>query len=286
MRERKRAQLAEQGITLEEYEAEKAEALRNRPPRNNTISAETREKISQALKARWKEPVFRESRISKLPSRKGVLHSPETRERISNSVKKLWEDPEYREKLVTKTVSQETRQKLSQALKAKWQDPEFREQRLGNNAKTEAHRQKISTAIKRKWEDPEYRQRATKPTSSQNSKTSARQKKLDKLPPAERDMEESRQEERAKYLQMRVKEEKMDEGYGAKQVLKKKKEPRIVPIIIPEEDWGEEEEDDDRDTPEEDIEYLEGGWEVVKLKDGRKIIRQSAGEGLEEEDDL
>ena len=61
---------------------------------------------------------------------KGGL-TPEGRKRISDSVKARWKDPEYREKYAAmnrgnRNHTEETRARISEAIKAKWREPEYR----------------------------------------------------------------------------------------------------------------------------------------------------------------
>lgn len=89
--------LRPKGMTLEAYDEMKARKPAGK--RSPEVTEETRKKISTRLKAKWREPAYRERRKMVMPNRLGIKHSDETKARISASVKEKWTDPAYREKV-------------------------------------------------------------------------------------------------------------------------------------------------------------------------------------------
>lgn len=94
---------------------------------------ETKKKISASLKARWNEdPDYKTNMKNKL----GDSNKKETvRERISNTLKEKWKDPEFRaymmEKIANRRAAPSTRgddyrRKISESMKRKWEDPNYR----------------------------------------------------------------------------------------------------------------------------------------------------------------
>mmetsp|Transcript_10380 Transcript_10380/g.18371 ORF Transcript_10380/g.18371 Transcript_10380/m.18371 type:complete len:417 (+) Transcript_10380:93-1343(+) len=159
--------------SLEAYEEvlqkEKERKKKAGGPNDRTLSQETKKKISEKLKARWADPVYRATQTAKavqnLGGRNGFrnrTHTEETRRQISEKVKAQWKNPEYREKLtkVAQNVSEETRQKISASLKARWENLKQNNQTaIGMNKKSKEHKKKIADAIRAKWADPEFRAR-------------------------------------------------------------------------------------------------------------------------------
>jgi hypothetical protein len=88
------------------------------------------------------------------------IYSQEVRDKISEGMRKRWRDPAYRASRNYKT-SDETRLKLSKAMKAKWQDGDFRQRNMVNGTHhTPERRAKIAMSVKRKWAlDSDYRNR-------------------------------------------------------------------------------------------------------------------------------
>jgi hypothetical protein len=167
------------GLTEEEYEQQKKEERRKReaerrarrtPNGGVSPSAETRAKISKALKEKHASGQIKKRAVDPSKVRRGFQHTEETRRKISESLKKRWRnDEEYREGMIKAQIKssskEETRKKISDTLKRRWQDPNFREGMVQaiNSRKTsdsvydKTYREKISEAMKRKWQDPEYR---------------------------------------------------------------------------------------------------------------------------------
>jgi len=125
------------------------------------ITEETRRKLSENMKARWRDPVQREAILCALHR---AMTKPETRKKVSSAVKlslsrpevieklraitkRNWQDPETRKRMldgyynaiskpeiseriqqarINRVVSKETRAKLSAHGKARWADPEKR----------------------------------------------------------------------------------------------------------------------------------------------------------------
>ena len=88
------------------------------------------------------------------------IYSQEVRDKISEGLRKRWRDPEYRASR-NYTTSNETRLKLSKAMKAKWQDGAFRKRNTVNGTHHSPERRaKIAESVKRKWAlDGDYRNR-------------------------------------------------------------------------------------------------------------------------------
>jgi group I intron endonuclease len=89
------------------------------------LSDEIKERISNSIKKKWLDPVYKNAVIETSKLRKPT---PETRLKISASAKKAWDNAEYKQSMIDRLVIQnkQTAQKNSDALKKKWQDPEFR----------------------------------------------------------------------------------------------------------------------------------------------------------------
>lgn len=125
---RREALASAEGLTLQEYERREtekkmAEAKAARDRRKQGPTNETCKKISEALKARWRDPQYRTEMLQRARSAPNRSHTPETKRRISASIKRKWEtDPAYREKIVAyaSNSSAATRAKISATLKAKW----------------------------------------------------------------------------------------------------------------------------------------------------------------------
>lgn len=66
--------------------------------KSDTVSA--RQKISNTLKEKWKDPEFREKMLKSMKGRKSSSNatSAKSREKISLAMKKKWQDAEYRKK--------------------------------------------------------------------------------------------------------------------------------------------------------------------------------------------
>ena len=87
-------------------------------------------------------------------------YSQEVRDKISEGLRKRWRDPAYRASR-NYTTSNATRLKLSKAMKAKWQDGAFRKRNTINGTHHSPERRaKIAESVKRKWAlDSDYRNR-------------------------------------------------------------------------------------------------------------------------------
>jgi len=132
----------------------------------------TKRKISMILKEKHaKGEVKPRAKADPSKVRKGFTHTAETREKISQSLRKRWKNDEgFQEKMKESVNSRkDVRQKISDSLKKKWQDPEFRsgmmekmsQRKSGKDAMNydKTHREKISEAMKLKWQDPSYREK-------------------------------------------------------------------------------------------------------------------------------
>jgi hypothetical protein len=190
-RERFLQKLQDDGLTEEEYEAQKAEERRSTDAEKLARRTEkggyrptneTRAKISMILKEKHaKGEIKRRSAVDPSKVRRGFTHSEETRAKISEALKKRWaNDPEYREKMKTHVTrlntKPETRKRISDTLKKKWKDPEFRAEMLEKMSHRdnsmqhgEDHRRKISEAMKAKWQDKEYREKTLLSIAKRNN---------------------------------------------------------------------------------------------------------------------
>lgn len=67
---------------------------------DNTNNSVARQKISNTLKQKWQDPVFREKMLKSMKGRKGTnaAASKAQRKKISEAMKKKWQDKEYRNK--------------------------------------------------------------------------------------------------------------------------------------------------------------------------------------------
>lgn len=120
------------------------------------ISEEGRRKISESMKKRWQDPVFRANYIA-ANSNGTRAHSEATKKLISEKIKLKWQDEEYRDKF-REPPSDEVKHRISETMKARWQQPEFREKMLSQTfARTPEWRAEISRKIREKWNDPTYR---------------------------------------------------------------------------------------------------------------------------------
>lgn len=159
-RRRKVAMATAMGLSVEEYEKVKRRERNTRTEPGEGTTQETRSKISARLRERWKDPVYRQARLSTMPKRQGVKHSEETKQRIRQAVTLKWNDPEYREKITSRVSTEETRKKIGQVIRDQWADPNIRKERMANmSPKSEEHRKRIAASVKAKWADPDYRAR-------------------------------------------------------------------------------------------------------------------------------
>ena len=175
--------LKDMGMTEEQYETQKElerQAKQNESKARRTENGgyrpteETRQKISDILKAKWANGEIKRGQVDPAKVRRGFSHSDETKAKIRESLKKKWaDDPEYRDNQVNQSLANNgaisTKEKISETLKAKWQDPEFREkmmEKMKNRKKpetgvrNETYRNKVSEAMKARWQDPEFRTKA------------------------------------------------------------------------------------------------------------------------------
>ena len=158
MAKRKQKKLDALGLTLEQYNDKQVvdrKKLRKEKGKGG-LTPEGRKRISESVKARWKDPGYREKYA--LQNRGNRNHTLETRARISDAIKAKWREPEYREKIHSSAPSAEVRARISSTLKQKWTDPEFRKKMLTHSfERTNEWRNLVSEKIKQKWTDPEYR---------------------------------------------------------------------------------------------------------------------------------
>ena len=122
--------------------------------RKGGLTPEGRQRISDSLKQRWRDPAYRAAYSAAMVGKRS--HSEETKRRISAAIKEKWKDAAYRAKMGT-SPSMCTRQKISDTLKARWEDPAFRERMMSSSfERTDAWRKAISEGVKAKWRDPTY----------------------------------------------------------------------------------------------------------------------------------
>ena len=187
VRERNRLRLIEEAaaknMTVEQFvkerDAVKLQKIELRQGRKTDaggylLTDETKQKISQTLKDRWRMgQVKRRDASTYVKGKTGVTrHTTEAKQRISATLKAKWDnDEQYREYMIERAQyddhdSRTIRQRISQTLKERWKDPEFRSKMMEQmkNRKSQVgkltpieHRQKISQTMREKWQDPTYR---------------------------------------------------------------------------------------------------------------------------------
>ena len=102
------------------------------------LSPEARQKISEAVKKQWADPVFGQ--------------------KCREAIQQRSVDPVYRQKMSKAAKDPLRRQKISKAMKQRWADASFRQKHHEAMERPE-FRQRISVISKERWADPEYRQR-------------------------------------------------------------------------------------------------------------------------------
>lgn len=124
-----------------------------------------RKKNSEAIKALWQDPEYRNKQMIR-------RRSPEYRALKSEIATAQWQDPQIREKqikAIKKAVQNpESRKQKSMQVKTLWQDPEYRASHVKainvSNNDPKLRRQRAA-ALKLRWQDSEFRQRMTGPNS-------------------------------------------------------------------------------------------------------------------------
>ena len=146
---------------------------------DNYESLITKNRKSEAAKARWQDEEFREKTIKS-------LNSPETKAKLSEAAKARWQDEEFREKTINSMNSPEAKAKHSEAaksywqddemrlrqsevVKARWQDDEFREKTI-NSINSPEIKARQSEAAKARWQDKEFREKTLKSLNSPETK--------------------------------------------------------------------------------------------------------------------
>ena len=126
----------------------------------------TKNRKSEAIKARWQDKEFREKTINS-------INSPEIKARQSEAAKARWQDKEFREKTINSMNSPEIKARQSEATKARWQDKEFREKTLKslNSPETKAKHAKNSSEKRIKVIQENIKIIATKLAFNQSSET-------------------------------------------------------------------------------------------------------------------
>lgn len=167
------------GLTIEEFDAKKKEERKAKAAakRKGGLTEEGRKRISECMKARWRDPEYRKS-YSENRQRNFNGHSEETKARISAAIKEKWKDHDYRSRLEGTERSPEVRERISNSLKARWQDPEFREQMMESaGTRTDEWREAISKAVRKRYEeDPSYRIRVSSGIKTAINKRSSNSK--------------------------------------------------------------------------------------------------------------
>ena len=146
---------------------------------DNYESLITKNRKSEAAKARWQDEEFREKTLKS-------LNSPETKAKLSEAAKARWQDEEFREKTINSMNSPEAKAKHSEAaksywqddemrlrqsevVKARWQDDEFREKTI-NSINSPEIKARQSEAAKARWQDKEFREKTLKSLNSPETK--------------------------------------------------------------------------------------------------------------------
>jgi len=87
--------LEDMGLTEEEYNAQNKEE-------KQIMMVDKRKKISETMKRKWQDPIFREKRLSSIrksaKSQEKQIIEADHRKNISEAMKRKWQDPSYREK--------------------------------------------------------------------------------------------------------------------------------------------------------------------------------------------
>lgn len=121
-------------------------------------SPETRDKVSQAAKAMWERPGFRDAQkagrraryqdpkalAAHVQAMRGFCNDPAYKAKHRSNTSALWDDPEYRAKhragLSAAMQSSEYRAKQGTASRQRWSDPEWKRQVL--EGRTAARKQR------------------------------------------------------------------------------------------------------------------------------------------------
>ncbi|CBZ50880.1 hypothetical protein NCLIV_039550 [Neospora caninum Liverpool] len=165
-----RTRLAMQRLKSERAAMKKARGEEETAPRRASpaaarapLSHATRLKLSERLRARWRDP---EARVKLLQLGRERTQSEATRAAISESVRRKWrEDPGYAERVregqAKVNAAGEKRKKISDTLKRLWRDETFRQRmRTTRRPYTEERRRALSAKITAMWaERTDYRSR-------------------------------------------------------------------------------------------------------------------------------
>lgn len=124
------------------------------------LSEEAREKLSEVLKERWKDPEYREKISQKS---KETWKNPEYREKQSQISKDAWKNPELREKMIRgmKNAANDPKykEKRSEITKGLWKSAEYREKQVQISKERwqdPKYREKQQQIMKERWQDPNY----------------------------------------------------------------------------------------------------------------------------------
>lgn len=83
-----------------EFQNRRAEAIRNKPKKQYTD--EERKAISERMKQKWKDPIYRKNQHNGVMSSEKRFCSKEKREKLSKSTTRLWGTKEYRNKVLAR----------------------------------------------------------------------------------------------------------------------------------------------------------------------------------------
>jgi hypothetical protein len=162
-RSQKAMKAQQMNMTVEDYDAHKKHAARERK-RKQRKSPRTKEeiatRISTWMKNVWKDPEYRARHAALLSDARKKINLVTSREKISKKIRLAWENGCY-ENMTRMNFTEERRRKLSQQSIKRWKDPTYR-QKLMDTRRTPEWRAKISAAISSCWQDPGYREKVLK----------------------------------------------------------------------------------------------------------------------------
>jgi hypothetical protein len=136
------------------------------PGAPQTVSAETRQKLSQLNKGKHYSPST-EFKKGLAPSRFGTEHTKKAKELIGASSKTMWADERTRSKLLSSRQSEEFRSFQSERMKTSWEAT--RDQRIQTLNLPEVRAQKSLSATDL-WNDEQFRERMKRAQNSFASK--------------------------------------------------------------------------------------------------------------------
>lgn len=130
------------------------------PNYGKTLGQETKNKMSEKAKKRWKNPIKREKFLSKLNTPKSLK---------INKIKAIerWKNPKIRAKIITSMNTPEFVEKISKIRKEIWKNPIFRKnmskiQYISQNLPENIEKRKKS--LKKAWKEGRYNNAFKSPT--------------------------------------------------------------------------------------------------------------------------